>query len=86
MVDPNDIYDSDGRMSFYQKKYDDYISGKSQRYFQIDDDDPRDIDFEKLRPVILMRTENGFNVVDGGHRVYLAKLMNKPVRSVIIDG
>jgi hypothetical protein len=86
MIDPNEINIRPEIMTNYQKKYDDYISGKSDRYFQIDNDDPRDIDFEKLRPVILMRDKNnGLDIVDGRHRIYLAKIMNKPVKAVIID-
>ena len=42
-------------------------------------------DFEKLKPVILDRTKDGYEPLDGNHRIFLAKMMNKPVKAVILD-
>ena len=85
MIDPNDIHLRPEIMSSYQKKFDDYVSGKTEKYFNNNLTDPREVDFEKLKPVILDRTKDGYEPLDGNHRIFLAKMMNKPVKAVIIN-
>lgn len=87
MVDPNEIHIGDNTMSRYEEKYNNYISGKNEKYFQVGDtiDDLNRIDFEKLPPVILMKSKNGgYDVFDGRHRVFLAKKFNKPIKSIVL--
>ena len=85
MIDPNDIHLRPEIMSSYQKKFDDYVSGKTEKYFNNNLTDPREVDFEKLKPVILDRTKDGYEPLDGNHRIFLAKMLNKPVKAVIIN-
>jgi len=83
VVDPNEIYMDDESTESRKQKYDDYVSGKLQRYFRDNDTDPRQVDFSKIPPVTLKKTDDGYIVNDGGHRVFLAKMMNKPLRAYV---
>jgi hypothetical protein len=70
-------------MKFYETHFDDYISGIKNKFFQEDESNPREVDFEKLPPITLERTKDGYVVIDGRHRVFLAKKMNKPIKARI---
>ena len=83
MVEPNEIHMTDWEMEVNQKHFDNYISGKKNKFFQDDERDPRKVDFDELSPVTLVKTEDGYNVIDGRHRVFLAKIMNKPIKARI---
>jgi len=55
-----------------EKKYDDYVDGKIDKYFRDSSNDPRDITKEKFKsmpPILVMNGE----VVDGNHRTFLAQ-------------
>ena len=83
MVNPEDIYMDEESMLERKKKYDSYVSGKTNKYFRDNDSDPRNTDFEKIPPVTLEQSENGLTVDDGKHRVFLAKMMNRPLKAYI---
>lgn len=83
IVDANEINLEDEFINDRQQKFDNYVSGKSDKYFREDPSDPRKINFEKLPPITLRTTENGYDVVDGAHRVFLAKMMNKPLKAYV---
>jgi hypothetical protein len=85
MIDPNEINLRPEIMTNYQIKFDDYVSGRIDKYFNTNLSDPREVDFEKLKPVILERTKDGYEPLDGNHRIFLAKMLNKPVKAVIIN-
>jgi hypothetical protein len=82
-VEPNEIHMTDWEMLTNQKHFDDYLSGKKNKFFQDDERDPRKVDFDKLPSVTLVKTEDGYDVIDGRHRVFLAKIMNKPIKARI---
>ena len=70
-----------------EKKYHDYISAKEKdekvNYFRTDDTDPRDIDFEKLPPITLLKKGRFYEPIDGAHRIFLAKMQHKSIRAFI---
>ena len=81
-VNPQKIELDDETMTDRQTKYDQYIkdkdAGKQAMYFRDNNADPRNIDFSKLPPVTLMDTGGGnYELVDGAHRIFLAKKANK---------
>lgn len=83
MISPNKIHMDKEDMLNRQEKYDKYISGESKKYFRDSDADPRDIDFTKVPAVTLEKIETGYTVDDGMHRVFLAKMLNKPLNAYI---
>ena len=52
MIDPNEINLRPEIMTNYQIKFDDYVSGRIDKYFNTNLSDPREVDFEKLKPAI----------------------------------
>lgn len=87
-VDPQKIELDDETMTDRQTKYDQYIkdkdAGKQAMYFRDNNTDPRNIDFSKLPPVTLMDTGGGnYELVDGAHRIFLAKKANKQLKAYI---
>ena len=55
-----------------EKKYDDYVGGKIDKYFRDSSNDPRDTTkegFKSLPPILVM----GKKVIDGNHRTFLAQ-------------
>ena len=67
------------------QKYQDYKSGKITKYFRDSDDDPDEINFRELPPVTAIEEPNGtLEVVDGNHRVFLAKKNNENLPAWII--
>ena len=55
-----------------EKKYDDYVGGKIDKYFRDSSNDPRDTTkegFKNLPPILVM----GKKVIDGNHRTFLAQ-------------
>ncbi len=87
-VNPQKIELDDETMTDRQTKYDQYIkdkdAGKQAMYFRDNNADPRNIDFSKLPPVTLMDTGGGnYELVDGAHRIFLAKKANKQLKAYI---
>ena len=83
LVDPNEINLEDEYVIDRQQKFDDYVSGKSDKYFRENPSDPRKVNFGKLPPITLRKNDKGYEVVDGAHRVFLAKMKNKPLKAYV---
>lgn len=82
-VHPDEIFMDEESFQDRAKKYDDYVSGKITKYFRDNDTDPRKTDFNKIPPVTLEKTDKGYLVNDGMHRVFLAKKMNRPLTAYV---
>jgi hypothetical protein len=83
MVDPDKIFMDEEFWQDRKEKFDDYVSGKSDKYFRDNKSDPRNIDFSKLPAITLQKSDDMYEVVDGGHRAFLAKMMNKPLKAFV---
>lgn len=87
MVNPDLIELDDETISDRQTKYNQYIkdkeAGKPAQYFRGNDTDPRSIDFSKLPPITLIAVGGKYELVDGAHRIFLAKQANKPLKAYI---
>jgi hypothetical protein len=59
------------------KKYNDYVEGKIDKYFRDTNSDPRKLDLSKVPPITV--DENG-EVMDGNHRAFLAIKQQKPLK------
>ena len=70
-----------------QAKYDQYIkdkeAGKPAKYFRDNNADPRTIDYTKLPPITVLETGGTYEVIDGAHRAFLAKMNNKPLKAYV---
>lgn len=70
-----------------QEKYDKYVAdkeaGKPALYFRNSKADPRTIDFTKLPPVTLTQRGGSYDIQDGAHRTFLAKMANAPLMAYI---
>ena len=66
-----------------EKKYQDYIDGKVDKYFRDTDSDPRKLDLSKMPPITI---DNNGEVMDGNHRAFLAIKQQKPLKGYkIVD-
>ena len=66
-----------------ERKYQEYIDGKIDRYFRDNDADPRTLDLSKLPPITVDSTGE---VMDGNHRAFLAIKQQKPLKGYkIVD-
>ena len=66
-----------------EKKYQDYIDGKADKYFRDTNSDPRKLDLSKMPPITI--DSNG-EVMDGNHRAFLAIKQQKPLKGYkIVD-
>ena len=83
IVNPNEIKMDEESWTDRKEKFDNYVLGKSDKYFRDNKSDPRNIDFSKLPPVTLVKIDDTYEVNDGGHRVFLAKMMNKPLKAYV---
>jgi hypothetical protein len=83
LIDPQKIDMDKETMLDRKRKYDDYVSGKTKKYFRDNISDPRKTDFEKIPPVTLEKDNNSLSINDGAHRVFLAKMLGKPLKSYI---
>lgn len=87
MVNPDLIELDDETITDRQAKYNQYIkdkeAGKPAQYFRGNDTDPRSIDFSKLPPITLIAVGGKYELVDGAHRIFLAKQANKPLKAYI---
>jgi hypothetical protein len=59
------------------RKYNDYVEGKINKYFRDTNLDPRKVDLSKVPPITV--DENG-EVMDGNHRAFLAIKQQKPLK------
>jgi hypothetical protein len=80
LLDPEDYQI---RMQKYNQYIADKEAGRPARYFRNNDADPREINFSKLPPVTLVKTNQGLEVADGMHRAVLAKLVGAPLRAYV---
>ena len=67
-----------------ERKYQDYVNGKINKYFRDTDSDPRKADLSKMPPITVDQTGE---VMDGNHRAFLAIKQQKPLKGYrIING
>jgi hypothetical protein len=78
LVTPNDWKISPEVYKEREKKYQDYIDGKIDKYFRDTSTDPREVDISKFPPITI--DEKGF-VSDGNHRAFLAQKQNQPLKA-----
>ena len=85
MVSAKDIFISSEIMSDREEKYQDYKSGKLDKYFRDDPRDPDEMDFGKLNPITVVQEPDGkMEVADGNHRAFLAKKNNASLPAWVI--
>tara|TARA_A100001391_G_C4961806_1_gene250122 strand:+ start:44 stop:553 length:510 start_codon:yes stop_codon:yes gene_type:complete len=85
MVSAKDIFISSETMSDREEKYQDYKSGKLDKYFRDDPRDPDEMDFGKLNPITVVQEPDGkLEVADGNHRAFLAKKNNASLPAWVI--
>jgi|TARA_R100000008_G_scaffold41224_1_gene23734 hypothetical protein len=85
MIPVEKIYLDVDSASDREKKYQDYKSGKIDKYFRDTDADPDKIDFSKVPPITLVQLPNGsLEVADGMHRVFLAKKANASLPAWVV--
>ena len=60
-----------------ERKYQDYVNGKIDKYFRDTDSDPRKVDLSKMPPITVDQTGE---VMDGNHRAFLAIKQQKPLK------
>lgn len=85
MISSDEMVVDDESMREREQRYQDYKSGKIDRYFRDSDYDPDKIDFSKVPPVTLVQQPNGsLEVADGMHRVFLAKKTNTELPAWVI--
>ena len=85
VVNADELFVSGDNMRDREQKYQDYKSGKIDRYFRDSDKDPDGIDFANLPPVTAVEEPDGrLEVADGNHRVFLAKKSGASVPAWII--
>lgn len=86
-IDPKKLKLDPTTIADRQAKYDQYIkdkkAGKSAKYFRNNLADPRNIDYTKLPPITVLEKGGEYEVIDGGHRAFLAKMNNKPLKAYI---
>lgn len=74
MIASEDIFMDSESIKDREQKYQDYKSGKIDKYFRDDTGDPDEIDFTKVPPITVVEQPDGkLEIVDGMHRVFLAK-------------
>lgn len=83
IVNPDEIQMDDEYMRDRKEKFDDYVSGKADKYFRDNTTDPRNVDFSELPPITLEKIDDIYEINDGAHRGFLAKMMNKPLRAYV---
>ena len=85
MVSAKDIFIPSETMSDREEKYQDYKSGKLDKYFRDDPRDPEEMDFGKLNPITVVQEPDGkLEVADGNHRAFLAKKNNASLPAWVI--
>ena len=85
MVSAKDIFIPSETMSDREEKYQDYKSGKLDKYFRDDPRDPDEMDFGKLNPITVVQEPDGkLEVADGNHRAFLAKKNNASLPAWVI--
>jgi len=81
-IDPKTINVNAYDLGLRERKFNDFKSGKRERYFREDDfKNLENIDFSKLPPIVLCKDRT---LVDGCHRTYLAKKFNKKIKAFIL--
>ena len=60
-----------------EKKYQEYIDGKIDKYFRDSDSDPKTLDLSKMPPITV---DSSGEVMDGNHRAFLAIKQQKPLK------
>ena len=66
-----------------EKKYQEYIDGKIDKYFRDSNSDPRTLDLSKMPPITV---DSVGEVMDGNHRAFLAIKQQKPLKGYkIVD-
>lgn len=78
IIDPSDYQD---RLDKFNQYVSDKEAGRPAQYFRTNTSDPREIDFEKLPPLTLNKVGNMYEVIDGMHRAFLAKINDKAIRA-----
>lgn len=78
IIDPSDYQD---RLDKFNQYVSDKEAGRPAQYFRTNTSDPREIDFEKLPPLTLNKVGNMYEVIDGKHRAFLAKINDKAIRA-----
>lgn len=88
VIDSSLMHLDDSDVKVRQDRYNDYVNGKSKKYFRDNESDPREIDFNTLAPVTIVSDGDEYDggkyeVIDGIHRVFLAQMNNKPLKAYI---
>ena len=87
MIDPKLINIDHETNKDRQAKFDQYVKdkqeGKYAQYFRKDMSDPRTVDFAKMPPITVIEENGVYDIVDGAHRAFLAKRLNKPLNAYI---
>jgi len=78
IIDPSDYQE---RLDKFNQYVSDKEAGRPAQYFRSNTSDPREIDFAKLPPLTLQKVGNMYEVIDGLHRAFLAKINNKDIRA-----
>ena len=66
-----------------ERKYQEYIDGKIDKYFRDSNSDPRTLDLSKMPPITV---DSEGEVMDGNHRAFLAIKQQKPLKGYkIVD-
>ncbi len=72
-------------MSEREQRYQDYKSGKEDRYFRDTNENPDEMDFDDVAPITVFERDDGLlEVADGMHRVFLAKKSNATLPAWVI--
>ena len=87
LIDAKSVQLDSGMVADREQKYQDYVQGKSDRFFRDDLSDPRKIsakDFLNLPAITISATENGMEIQDGAHRTFLAQKANAKLKAWVI--
>jgi len=76
-INPQQIPMEQGDYAERETKYDQYISGQTKTYFRGNQSDPRQVNFSNMPPITVVMGLK-YEVIDGMHRVFLAKKQNVP--------
>ena len=89
IIDSKDLLLDPETMADRKAKFDKYVAdkdaGKDALYFRDDPRDPREIDFSQLEPISVIKVSNGYEMVDGAHRAFLARQANASLPAYVLS-
>lgn len=83
-ISPSEVYISERRNQIMKEEYKNHLKGgEDSDFFRFDRTKAKDVNFETLPPITVVQPDDKYRILDGYHRVFLAKKAEKSLTGYV---